>query len=41
MIYRQISNINRTLVSSKLVDLLDVVAAAPVGAAPITSSLST
>ena len=39
--YRQVSNIRRTLVSNKIVDHSDVVGAAPVGAAPTTSSFST
>ena len=41
IIYRQISNIRRTLVCNKLVDQSDVVGASPVGAAPATSSFST
>ena len=41
MIYRQVSNISRTLVGNKIVDNSDVVGASPVGAAPTTSSLST
>ena len=40
-IYRQFSNIRRTLVGNKIVDNSDVVGASPVGAAPTTSSLST
>ena len=40
-IYRQISNIIRTLVGNKIVDHSDVVGASPVGAAPTTSSFST
>ena len=40
-IYRQVSNIRRTLEGNIIVDHLDVVAATPVGAAPITSSFST
>ena len=40
-IYRQVSNIRRTLVGNKIVDNSDVVGASPVGAAPTTSSLST
>ena len=40
-VYRQVSNISRTLVGNRIVDNSDVVAASPVGAAPITSSLST
>ena len=39
--YRQVSNINRTLVGYKIVDHSDVVGASPVGAAPTTSSFST
>ena len=39
--YRQISNISRTLVGNKIVDHSDVVGASPVGAAPTTSSFST
>ena len=39
--YRKTANISRTLVGSKIVDNSDVVGAAPVGAAPTTSSLST
>ena len=39
--YRRISNIRRTLVGNKIVDHSDVVGAAPVGAAPTTSSLLT
>ena len=41
LIYRQVSNIRRTLVGNKIVDNSDVVGASPVGAAPTTSSLST
>ena len=40
-LYRQVSNIRRTLVGNKIVDNSDVVGASPVGAAPTTSSLST
>ena len=40
-IYRQVSNIRRTLVVNKIVDHSDVVGASPVGAAPTTSSFST
>ena len=40
-IYRQVSNIRRTLVGNKIVDHSDVVGASPVGAAPTTSSFST
>ena len=36
--YRQVSNISRTLVGNKIVDHSDVVGASPVGAAPTTSS---
>ena len=39
--YRQVSNISRTLVGNKIVDHSDVVGASPVGAAPTTSSFST
>ena len=39
--YRKVSNISRTLVGNKIVDHSDVVGAAPVGAAPTTSSFST
>ena len=39
--YRQVSNISRTLVGNKIVDNSDVVGASPVGTAPTTSSLST
>ena len=39
--YRQVSNIRRTLVCNKIVDHSDVVGASPVGAAPTTSSFST
>ena len=41
MIYRQTSNICRTLVGNKLVDHSGVVGASSVGAAPITSPFST
>ena len=41
LIYRQVSNIRRTLVDNKIVDHSDVVGASPVGAAPTTSSFST
>ena len=41
MLYRQVSNISRTLVGNKIVDNSDVVGSSPVGAAPTTSSLST
>ena len=34
--YRQTSNISRTLVDDRFVDLSDVVGASPVGAAPTT-----
>ena len=40
-IYRQVSNIRRTLVRNIIVDHSDVVGASPVGAAPTTSSFST
>ena len=40
-VYRQVSNIRRTLVCNKIVDHSDVVGASPVGAAPTTSSFST
>ena len=40
-VYRQVSNIRRTLAVNKFVDHLDVVGASPVGAAPTTSSFST
>ena len=40
-IYQQIANITRTLVGNKIVNQSDVVVAAPVGAAPITSSFPT
>ena len=39
--YRQVSNISRTLVGNKIVDHSDEVGASPVGAAPTTSSFST
>ena len=39
-VYRQVSNIRRTLVGNKIVDYSDVVGASPVGAAPTTSSFS-
>ena len=39
--YRQVSNISGSLVDNKIVDHSDVVAAAPDGAAPTTSSFST
>ena len=41
MVYRQVSNIRRTLASYEIVDHSDVVGASPVGAAPTTSSFST
>ena len=41
MQYRQFSNIRHTLVGNKIADHSDVVGAAPVGAAPTTSSFST
>ena len=40
-LYRQVSNIRRTLVGNKIVDHLDVFGASPVGAALTTSSFST
>ena len=40
-IYRQVSNISRTLVGNKIADHSDVVGASPVGAAPTTSSFLT
>ena len=40
MIYRETSNIKRTLVGNKIVDISDEVGASPVGATPATSSLS-
>ena len=40
-IYRQLSNISRTLVGNKIVDHSDVVGASTAGAAPTTSSFST
>ena len=39
--YRQVSNIRRTLAGNYIVDHSDVVGASPVGAAPTTSSFST
>ena len=39
--YHKTSNISRTLVCNKIVDHSDVVGAAPVGAAPTTSSYLT
>ena len=39
--YRQTSNISRTLVGNKIVDHSDVVGASPIGAAPTTPSFST
>ena len=41
VIYRQVSNIRRTLAGYKIVDHSDEVGASPVGAAPTTSSFST
>ena len=41
VIYRQVSNISRTLAGNTIVDHSDVVGASPVGAAPTTSSFST
>ena len=40
-IYRQVSNIRRTLGGNKIFDHSDVVGASPVSAAPTTSSFST
>ena len=37
-VYRQISNISRTVISNKIVDHSDVVGASPVGPAPTTYS---
>ena len=39
--YSKTSNISRTLVGNKIVDISDVIGASPVGAAPTTSSFST
>ena len=39
--YSQISNTGCTLVGNKIVDILEVVGASPVGAAQTTSSCST
>ena len=39
--YPKVSNIRRTLEGNEIVDHSDVVGAAPVGAAPTTSSFST
>ena len=41
VMYRQVSNISRTLIGYKIVDHSDVDGASPVGAAPTTSSFST
>ena len=41
MMYRQTSNIRRTLEGNKIVDHSDVVGASPVDAAPNASSLNT
>ena len=41
LIYRQSSNISRTLARNKTVDHSDVVGASPVGAAPTTFSFLT
>ena len=41
VIYRQVSNIRRSLVGNEIVDLSDAVGASPVGVAPTTSSFST
>ena len=40
-VYRQVSNIRRTLVGNTIVDHSDVVGALPIGTAPTTSSFST
>ena len=40
-IYRQTSNISRTLVSNMIIDNSHVVGVAPIGDAPTTSSFST
>ena len=40
-VYRQTSNISRTLVGNKIVDHSDVVGASPLGVAPTASSFST
>ena len=40
-IFRQVSNIRRTLVGNKIVNHSDIVGASPVGAAPTASSFST
>ena len=40
-VYRQVSNIRRTLVGNWIVDHSDIVGASPVGAAPTISSFST
>ena len=39
--YRQVSNISRTLVGNKIANHSDVLGASPVGAAPTTSSFLT
>ena len=39
--YRQTSDMSRTLVDNNIIDHSDVVGASPVGAAPTTSSFST
>ena len=41
LMYRQASNIKRTLVGNKIINHSDVVGASPVGAAPAISSFST
>ena len=41
VIYRQVSDIRRTLVGNLIIDHSDAVGAPPVGAAPTTSSFST
>ena len=40
-LYREVSDIRRTLVGNKIVDHSDVVGASPAGSAPTTSSFST
>ena len=41
VVYRQTSNISRSLVGNKMAHQSDVVGASPIGAAPTTSSFST
>ena len=41
LMYRQVSNIKRTLLGNKIVGHSDKVGASPVGAEPATSSFST